>query len=92
VGLNLTSADTVILYDPWWNPAVEDQAMDRVHRIGQDKPVFVYKLLTEGTVEEKILAMQKHKKALAEGVYGEAGADSGKLSNEDIQVLFEPLV
>lgn len=91
VGLNLTSADTVILYDPWWNPAVEAQAMDRTHRIGQDKPVFVYKLLTEGTVEEKILALQKHKKALADSVYGKPGEDSGKLSNQDIQVLFEPL-
>jgi SNF2 family DNA or RNA helicase len=91
VGLNLTSADTVILYDPWWNPAVESQAMDRTHRIGQDKPVFVYKLLTEGTVEEKILALQKRKKALAEGIYGKPGEDSGKLSNDDIQVLFEPL-
>lgn len=91
VGLNLTSADTVILYDPWWNPAVEAQAMDRTHRIGQNKPVFVYKLLTEGTVEEKILALQEHKKALADGVYGKPGEDSGKLSNADIQVLFEPL-
>lgn len=91
VGLNLTSADTVILYDPWWNPAVEAQAMDRTHRIGQDKPVFVYKLLTEGTVEEKILALQEHKKALADGIYGKPGEDSGKLSNADIQVLFEPL-
>jgi len=91
VGLNLTSADTVILYDPWWNPAVESQAMDRTHRIGQDKPVFVYKLLTEGTVEEKILALQKHKKALADGIYGKPREDSGTLSNDDIQVLFEPL-
>lgn len=91
VGLNLTSADTVILYDPWWNPAVEAQAMDRTHRIGQEKPVFVYKLLTEGTVEEKILALQEHKKALADGIYGKPGEDSGKLSNADIQVLFEPL-
>ena len=91
VGLNLTSADTVILYDPWWNPAVEAQAMDRTHRIGQSKPVFVYKLLTEGTVEEKILALQEHKKALADGVYGKPDKDSGKLNNDDIQVLFEPL-
>jgi len=91
VGLNLTSADTVILYDPWWNPAVEAQAMDRTHRIGQDKPVFVYKLLTEGTVEEKILALQEHKKALADGIYGKPDEGRGKLSNADIQVLFEPL-
>ena len=57
-GLNLTAADTVIHYDPWWNPAVEDQATDRAHRIGQDKPVFVYKLIAEGTVEERILELQ----------------------------------
>src|SRR6266849_7325163 len=57
-GLNLTAADTVIHYDPWWNPAVEDQATDRAHRIGQDKPVFVYKLVAQGTVEEKIVALQ----------------------------------
>ena len=57
-GLNLTAADTVIHYDPWWNPAVENQATDRAHRIGQDKRVFVYKLVTAGTVEEKIVAMQ----------------------------------
>jgi len=70
VGLNLTEADTVIHYDPWWNPAVEHQASDRAHRIGQDKPVFVYKLVTEGTVEEKIVALQASKHALAQKVYG----------------------
>ncbi|MDT8319768.1 MAG: DEAD/DEAH box helicase [Xanthomonadales bacterium] len=77
VGLNLVEADTVIHYDPWWNPAVEHQATDRAHRIGQDKPVFIYKLVTEGTVEEKILALQARKQKLAEGVYG-----SGRKSNE----------
>ena len=61
VGLNLTEADTVIHYDPWWNPAAENQATDRAHRIGQDKPVFVYKLITENTLEEKILDMQVKK-------------------------------
>ena len=69
VGLNLTEADTVIIYDPWWNPAAESQAADRAHRIGQDKPVFVYKLITENTVEEKIIAMQERKRALAESIY-----------------------
>ena len=59
VGLNLTAADTVIHFDPWWNPAVENQATDRAHRIGQDKAVFVYKLVTEQTVEEKIIALQQ---------------------------------
>ncbi|MFD1807583.1 helicase-related protein [Gemmobacter lanyuensis] len=58
VGLTLTAADTVILYDPWWNPAVERQAMDRAHRIGQTKAVFVYRLVAEGTVEEAILAFR----------------------------------
>ena len=61
VGLNLTAADTVIHYDPWWNPAVENQATDRAHRIGQDKPVFVYKLIVGGSIEEKILALQETK-------------------------------
>ncbi|WP_275100098.1 DEAD/DEAH box helicase [Sedimenticola hydrogenitrophicus] len=74
VGLNLTEADTVIHYDPWWNPAVEMQATDRAHRIGQEKPVFVYKLITEGTVEEKILALQAKKQQLANRVYGKEKA------------------
>ncbi len=92
VGLNLTEADTVIIYDPWWNPAVETQAADRAHRIGQDKPVFVYKLITENTVEEKILAMQEKKRALAESIYEEGGKKvSLKFSAEDLTALFEPL-
>ena len=74
-GLNLTAADTVIHYDPWWNPAVEDQATDRAHRIGQDKPVFVYKLVAQGTVEERMLELQQRKKALAAGIY-EAGGNA----------------
>ena len=92
VGLNLTEADTVIHYDPWWNPAAENQATDRAHRIGQDKPVFVYKLLTENTVEEKIIALQARKQALAEGVYaqGEAGVES-ELNAALLQELFAPL-
>ena len=68
-GLNLTAADTVIHYDPWWNPAVERQASDRAHRIGQQNPVFIYKLISEGTVEEKIQAMQAHKQALADSLF-----------------------
>jgi len=92
VGLNLTEADTVIIYDPWWNPAAESQAADRAHRIGQDKPVFVYKLITENTVEEKIIAMQDKKRALAEGIYkGGDQEESLKLSAEDLSILFEPL-
>ncbi|CAA9890735.1 SWIM zinc finger protein [Candidatus Methylobacter favarea] len=92
VGLNLTEADTIIIYDPWWNPAVETQAADRAHRIGQDKPVFVYKLITENTVEEKILAMQERKRLLAESIYKDGtGKESLKLTAEDLTALFEPL-
>ncbi|MCB1878174.1 MAG: DEAD/DEAH box helicase [Chromatiales bacterium] len=92
VGLNLTEADTVIHYDPWWNPAVEAQATDRAHRIGQDKPVFVYKLIAEGTVEEKILALQERKAELARGVYKEGGgAMASTLSQADLDELFRPL-
>ncbi len=101
VGLNLTAADTVIHYDPWWNPAVERQATDRAYRIGQDKLVFVYKLLTEETVEEKILLMQQNKQALADALYkdkkktehGEQqSADAApKLSQEDLAELLNPL-
>jgi superfamily II DNA or RNA helicase len=88
-GLNLTAADTVIHYDPWWNPAVERQATDRAHRIGQDKNVFVYKLITQGTVEEKIAALQARKQALADGLYGDRGADAGPaFSAADLDLLF----
>jgi superfamily II DNA or RNA helicase len=83
VGLNLTEADTVIHYDPWWNPAVEAQATDRAHRIGQDKPVFVYKLLTEGTVEEKILALQERKRRLADSVYSKGEKEGALLLDND---------
>ena len=69
VGLNLVEADTVIHYDPWWNPAVENQATDRAHRIGQDKAVFVYKLIVENSIEEKILQLQERKKSLQAGIY-----------------------
>jgi superfamily II DNA or RNA helicase len=75
VGLNLTEADTVIHYDPWWNPAVEAQATDRAHRIGQERPVFVYKLITEGTLEEKILELQARKQKLADHVHAHDGND-----------------
>ena len=78
-GLNLTAADTVIHYDPWWNPAVEDQATDRAHRIGQDKPVFVYKLVAQGTVEERMLELQQRKKALAAGIYEGGGSAAAAL-------------
>jgi superfamily II DNA or RNA helicase len=90
-GLNLTAADTVIHYDPWWNPAVENQATDRAHRIGQEKTVFVYKLVVRGTVEEKILQMQAHKHALMEGLFSDKTTEKLKLSPDDLQTLFEPL-
>lgn len=92
IGLNLTEADTVIIYDPWWNPAVESQAADRAHRIGQDKPVFVYKLITENTVEEKMLAMQERKRALADSIYNDGAKNEAlQLTAEDLTALFEPL-
>ncbi len=94
-GLNLTAADTVIHYDPWWNPAVEEQATARAHRIGQDKPVFVYKLMTQGTVEEKILALQNRKRGLADQLLkkGGPGGEGGGhlLTADDLDVLFQPL-
>lgn len=90
-GLNLTAADTVIHYDPWWNPAVEDQATDRAHRIGQNKTVFVYKLITKGTVEEKILEMQQNKRALIEGLFSDNPNGKLKITEHDLQNFFEPL-
>ena len=90
-GLNLTAADTVLLYDPWWNPAVERQAMDRAHRIGQDKPVFVHKLIAEGTVEAAIQGMQARKQALADALFEGAGGGPLGLSDTDIQALFAPV-
>ncbi|MDR2123427.1 MAG: DEAD/DEAH box helicase [Desulfovibrio sp.] len=87
-GLNLTGADYVIHYDPWWNPAVENQATDRTHRIGQTRQVFSYKLICRNTVEEKILRLQDAKKNVAESVI--PGAEAWKsLSREDLEMLFE---
>lgn len=90
-GLNLTAADTVIHYDPWWNPAVENQATDRAHRIGQTKPVFVYKMIASGTIEERMLHLQEKKKALAEGVFDEKKAASINITEEELDFLFRPL-
>ncbi|MBX9770718.1 MAG: DEAD/DEAH box helicase, partial [Candidatus Obscuribacterales bacterium] len=87
-GLNLTGADYVIHYDPWWNPAVENQATDRAHRIGQTKHVFNYKLITRGTVEEKIIALQKKKKDLADLVIGGDEGVAKELTKEDLEFLF----
>lgn len=91
IGLNLTAADTVIHYDPWWNPAVENQATDRAHRLGQDKPVFVYKLIVAGSIEEKILALQERKAALADGILSEDRGGEIKFGDDDIAALFAPL-
>jgi len=91
VGLNLTQADTVIHYDPWWNPAAETQASDRAHRIGQTKNVFVYKLVVAGSIEEKILGLQERKAELAAGILGESVASTSKFGEEDIQALLAPL-
>ena len=90
-GLNLTAADTVIHFDPWWNPAVENQATDRAYRIGQDKPVFVYKLITEGTVEEKIMLMQQRKATLLSGIFDGKQDTDGLFNADDLEALFEPL-
>ena len=89
-GLTLTRADTVIHYDPWWNPAVEAQATDRAHRIGQDKTVFVYKLVANGTVEQKMLELQARKKALVDGLM--SGVKGGlSFTEADVEALFAPL-
>jgi SNF2 family DNA or RNA helicase len=95
--LNLTAADTVIHYDPWWNPAVEAQATDRAHRIGQQKTVFVYKLIAHGTIEEKIMQLQADKHALVTQLYMETnasesqlGASASRLSPADLETLFAP--
>ena len=86
VGLNLTAADHVFLFDPWWNPAVEQQAFDRAHRIGQDKPVFVHRLVASNTVEERILELQKEKRSLAEMA---AGSQAASLTKDDLMRLIE---
>ena len=86
VGLNLTAADHVFLCDPWWNPAAEAQAADRAHRIGQDKPVFVYRLVANDTVEERIVALQEKKRALFDAALGDAGA-AAALTRDDLLAL-----
>ncbi len=91
VGLNLTAADTVIHYDPWWNPAIEEQASDRAHRLGQDKPVFVYKLIVAGSIEERILALQHKKAALAAGILADDRSAAVRFGEDDVAALFAPL-
>ena len=86
-GLNLTGADTVIHFDPWWNPAVEAQATDRAHRIGQTRVVTSYKLICSGSVEEKVLGLQETKRALLADVFEASDAASAKLELSDLRDL-----
>lgn len=88
-GLNLTGADTVIHFDPWWNPAVEDQATDRAYRIGQENTVQVMKLITRGTIEEKIIKLQEKKKELIGSVLQPGETFISRMSEKDIMELFE---
>ncbi len=87
LGLNLTAAEYVFLLDPWWNPASEAQAIDRTHRIGQDKKVFAYRLIAKDTVEEKVLELQKSKRELAEAIISQDNRLIGELSREDLALL-----
>src|SRR5204862_236953 len=87
LGLNLTAAEYVFLLDPWWNPAVEAQAVDRTHRIGQTRPVFAYRLIARDTVEEKVLELQKSKRDLADAILGEDNSLIRDLKREDIELL-----
>jgi SNF2 family DNA or RNA helicase len=88
VGLNLTAADHVFLLDPWWNPAVEDQAADRAHRLGQTRPVSIYRIVARDTVEERILELQERKRELAEAALGEASR-AGSITRDELLTLLE---
>ena len=87
VGLNLTAAEYVFLLDPWWNPAVEAQAIDRAHRIGQTRQVFAYRLIAKDTVEEKVLQLQSSKRELADAIINADNSVIGKLGKEDLELL-----
>jgi SNF2 family DNA or RNA helicase len=87
LGLNLTAADYVFLLDPWWNPAVEAQAIDRTHRIGQTRHVFAYRLIAGDTVEEKVLELQKSKRELADAILRADSGLVGQLGREDLELL-----
>jgi SNF2 family DNA or RNA helicase len=89
VGLNLTAADYVFILDPWWNPASERQAMDRTHRIGQDKPVIVYKFISKDSIEEKILHLQEKKKMIADDILEVDDNTIHKLNIDEIKNLFD---
>jgi len=88
-GLNLTAASYVVLFDPWWNPAVENQAIDRTHRIGQTSKVIAYRLLIKQSIEEKIRLLQRQKRALAEDILGEESF-TRSLTLDDLHYLFAP--
>mgnify|MGYP002038659318 FL=1 len=90
MGLNLVSADTVIHYDPWWNPQAQAQATDRAYRIGQQRPVFVYDLFVAGSVEERMLALQEKKRKLADAIlHGNVGSTA--FTEDELETLFAPL-
>eukprot|EP01023_Acetabularia_acetabulum_P001078 TRINITY_DN10400_c0_g1_i1.p1 TRINITY_DN10400_c0_g1~~TRINITY_DN10400_c0_g1_i1.p1 ORF type:complete len:181 (+),score=32.08 TRINITY_DN10400_c0_g1_i1:165-707(+) len=89
VGLNLTCANNVVLLDPWWNPTIEDQAIDRAHRIGQTKDVQIFRFTIKNTVEQNILKLQDKKKAFVQSILGGAAPQASKLSMEDIKFLFQ---
>jgi SNF2 family DNA or RNA helicase len=86
-GLNLTAADVVIHLDPWWNPAVEDQATDRAHRIGQDRPVTIYRLVAHGTIEDAILDLHEDKRRLVAGILDGTGAAAALTTDELVALL-----
>ena len=87
LGLNLTAADYIFLLDPWWNPAVESQAIDRAHRIGQTRPVFAYRLIARNTVEEKVLQLQAQKRDLADAIINADNSLIRTLGREDLELL-----
>ncbi len=89
-GLNLTAADMVIHYDPWWNVAAQNQATDRAHRIGQEKQVSVFKLITKGTIEENIMLLQEAKKNLADQIVAEGAVSLSSLTREDLVKMLTP--
>ena len=88
VGVNLTAAAYVVLFDPWWNPAVESQAVDRTHRIGQSKPVFVYRIVTRDSIEEQILELQARKRQLAQDLMDQNPQSLLSLSESEVLELF----
>jgi len=88
VGLNLTAADYVYIVDPWWNPAVEQQAIDRTHRIGQTNNIFAYRMICKDTIEDKIIQLQDRKRSLAKDLIADDGGFVKSLTREDVEYLF----